>query len=56
MVRAAIERSQEMLDYQRVLVAEGSEWEVDLARRGVLDESALEIDWMDEHAIALAEP
>jgi len=37
------------------LVADGSEWEVELARRGVLDEGALEIAWVEEHAVALVE-
>lgn len=34
------------------LVADGSGWEVELARRGVLDEAALEIEWVEEHALA----
>jgi len=37
------------------LVADGSEWEVELARRGVLDELALEIAWVEEHAVPLVE-
>jgi hypothetical protein len=39
----------------RTLVADGSAWQVALARRGVLDEEALEIAWMEEHAGALVE-
>jgi hypothetical protein len=35
------------------LVADGSAWEVELARRGVLDEGAREIAWVAEHAGAL---
>jgi hypothetical protein len=35
------------------LAADGSEWEVELARRGVLDELALEIAWVKERAVAL---
>ena len=37
------------------LAADGSAWEVELARRGVLDEVALEIAWMEEHAVAIVE-
>jgi len=39
----------------RRLVTDGSEWEVEMARRGVLDELALTIAWVDEHATALVE-
>jgi hypothetical protein len=41
------------LDHLWKLAAEGSEWEVRLARRGVLDELALEIAWVKEHAVEL---
>jgi hypothetical protein len=54
-VRAGIERLREFLGHQRKFLADGSEWEVELERRGVLDESALEIAWMEEHAAALVE-
>lgn len=52
-VRAGIERLQQFLGQQRTFAADGSAWEVELERRGVLDESGLEIAWMDEHAAAL---
>lgn len=51
----AIERMRHFLDHLWKLAAEGSEWEVGLARRGVLDELALEIAWVEEHAVALVE-
>jgi hypothetical protein len=54
-VRAAIERMRQFLGQQRKLVADGSEWEVELARRGVLDEQALEIAWAEEHAVAIVQ-
>jgi hypothetical protein len=54
-VSAGIERVSEFLGHQRQSAADGSAWEVELARRGVLDEKALEIAWMEEHAEALVE-
>lgn len=54
-VRAGIERMQQFLGHLRTLVTEGSEWEVEMARRGVLDEMALNIEWVEEHATALVE-
>ncbi|MGD9891279.1 MAG: aminoglycoside phosphotransferase family protein [Dehalococcoidia bacterium] len=54
-VRAGIERLREFLGHQRKFLADGSEWEVELERRGVLDETGLEIAWMEEHAAALVE-
>jgi hypothetical protein len=54
-VRTGIERMRQFLDHLRKLVAAGSEWEVGLARRGFLDELALEISWVEEHAVALVE-
>jgi hypothetical protein len=54
-VRTGIERMRQFLDHLWELVAEGSEWEVGLARRGLLDELALEIAWVEEHAVALVE-
>lgn len=54
-VRAGIERMRQLLEQLRKLVAYGSEWEVELARRGVLDELALEIAWVEEHAVAIVE-
>ena len=54
-VLAGIERMRNFLDHLSRLVADGSEWEVELARRGALDELALEIAWVKEHAVALVE-
>lgn len=54
-VRAGIERVRQALGHQRELVAEGSGWEVELARRGVLDEQDREIAWVEEHVVALVE-
>jgi thiamine kinase-like enzyme len=52
-VRAGLERMRQFLGQLRELVAQGSEWEVELLRRGVLDEWALEIEWVEEHVAAL---
>jgi len=52
-VRAGVERTEEMLAFQRKCAAEGSEWEIESERRGLFDECALEIAWAEEHAIAL---
>ena len=54
-VLAGIERMRKLLDHMSRLAAKGSEWEVELARRGVLDELALEIIWVQEQAVALAD-
>jgi hypothetical protein len=54
-VRSGIERLSEFLGHQLQAAADGSEWEVELTRRGALDEKALEIAWMEEHAAALVE-
>lgn len=54
-VRTGIERMRHFLEQLRKLVADGSEWEVEMARRGVLDELALDIAWVEEHAVALVE-
>jgi hypothetical protein len=54
-VRVGIERMRQFLEQQRRFAADGSEWEVDLARRGLLDEEALEIAWVEKHADALVE-
>jgi hypothetical protein len=54
-VRSGIERLSEFLGHQLQAAAAGSEWEVELTRRGALDEKALEIAWMEENAIALVE-
>jgi thiamine kinase-like enzyme len=52
-LQTGIERMRQYLDHLRKLAAEGSEWEVSLARRGLLDELALEIAWVKEHAVEL---
>lgn len=54
-VQAGIERSRHFLEQQLQFAARGSEWEVELARRGFFDEAALEIAWVEEHATALVE-
>lgn len=54
-VRAGIERMQQFLGHMRMALTEGSEWEVEMDRRGVLDELALSIEWVEEHALALVE-
>ena len=54
-VQAGIERVRQFLEHMWRLVADGSEGEVELARRGVLDELALEIAWVEEHAVPLVE-
>lgn len=54
-VHAGIERMRGIWEHIRQAAADGSEWEVEPARRGVLDELALEIAWMEEHAAALVE-
>ena len=45
----------DFLALQQKFLADGLEHEVELARRGVLDETALEIAWVEEHAVALVE-
>jgi aminoglycoside phosphotransferase (APT) family kinase protein len=52
-VLAGIERMRNLLDHVSALAAAGCAWEAELARRGVLDELALEIAWVKEHAVAL---
>jgi hypothetical protein len=54
-LRTGIERMRQYLDHLRGLVADGSEWEVAMARRGDLDELAREIAWVDDHAEALVD-
>lgn len=54
-VLTGVERMRGFMDHLWQLVAEGSEWEAALARRGVLDEGALEIAWVEEHAVALVD-
>jgi hypothetical protein len=55
-VRAGIDRMRHFLGQLREFVADGSEFEVEMARRGMLDELALDIAWTEEHAVALVEP
>lgn len=52
-VSAGIERIRQLQDHMWTLVSDGSAWEVELARRGVLDEAVQEIAWVEEHAQAL---
>jgi hypothetical protein len=54
-VRAGIERMRQLLEHIWKLAADGSAWEAELARRGLLDEGALEIAWVEQHAEALVE-
>jgi len=54
-VGAGIERMQQFLEHLQRLVSDGSEWEVQMARRGVLEELALNIEWMEEHVSGLVE-
>jgi hypothetical protein len=54
-VRAGIERMLGIWSHIRQAAADGAEWELELDRRGVVDEGALEIAWMEEHASALVE-
>lgn len=56
LLRTGIERMRQYLDHLRGLVAAGSEWEVRMARRGLLDDMALDIAWVQEHTDALVEP
>jgi hypothetical protein len=52
-VHAGMQRVREGLEHMRKLVSDGSEWEVQLARRGVIDELELEVEWVEEHAVLL---
>jgi len=54
-VLAGIERMRNMLGHMSRLASDGSDWEAELARRGVLDEMALEIAWLEKHAVAIVE-
>jgi hypothetical protein len=49
-----MERMREGLEHLRKLVSDGSEREVELARRGVIDELELEVAWVEAHAVLLA--
>lgn len=52
-VQAGLERVRFFLAQQRDFAVRGSAWEVELERRGVLDEGELEVAWVEEHASAL---
>lgn len=52
-VHAGIERMQGFLDHMRRLASEGSQWEVEMARRGVFDELTQTIEWVEKHVDAL---
>ena len=52
-MREAVTRMRQFRDHLAQLAAGGSEWEVRLARRGVLDALADEIDWTGRHAAEL---
>ncbi len=52
-VHAGIDRMRDFLEHMRECAADGCEWETALARRGVLDEVALDIAWTEAHASAL---
>jgi hypothetical protein len=54
-VHAGIRRSRQFLDNQLQFAARGSEWEVELLGRGILDEAEREIAWVEEHAVDLIE-
>ena len=54
-VRAGVERITEFLGQIRQFAAEGSAHEIEAERRGSVDELALEIAWIEEHAMVLAE-
>ncbi len=55
-MKAAIERVRQMLQHMRDLATSGSAWEIELDQRGVLDEGALEVAWMEEYARELVLP
>lgn len=52
-VRTALSRMRQFLDHLSTLAAGGSEWEVQLARRGLLGELEGEIGWVERHAAEL---
>lgn len=52
-VRTAITRMQQFLDHLSALAAAGSEWEVQLANRGLLSDLKDEIGWVERHAAEL---
>jgi hypothetical protein len=54
-VHVTIVRMRDFWERARKRAAAGSAWDLELSRRGVLDEGALEIAWMEDHAAALVE-
>jgi hypothetical protein len=54
-VQVTIDRMRDFWERVRKSAIAGSAWELELSRRGVLDEGALEIAWMEDHAEALVE-
>ncbi|MCA0458009.1 MAG: aminoglycoside phosphotransferase family protein [Chloroflexi bacterium] len=52
-VQSGIERMQSFLAHMQKFAADGSEWEVQMAQRGVFDELALTIEWVKTHATTL---
>jgi thiamine kinase-like enzyme len=54
--RMGIERMRRFLDHLWELVAAGSECEAGPGRRGLLDELAAEVAWVERYAVALVEP
>jgi hypothetical protein len=52
-VLAGMERVREALEHSRKLASTGSDWEAELARRGVIDELELEVAWVEAHAALL---
>lgn len=54
-VHVTIDRMRDFWERVRKSAVAGSAWELELSRRGVLDEGALEIAWMEDHAEALVE-
>jgi hypothetical protein len=49
-VHVTIDRMRDFWERVRKAAAAGSAWELELLRRGGLDEAAFEITWMEDHA------
>ena len=54
-VLVTIDRMRDFWERVRNAAAAGDAWYLELSRRGVVDEAALEITWMEHHAEALVE-
>ena len=52
-VHVTIERMRDFWEQVRKSATAGNAWNLELSRRGVLDEATLEITWMEDHAEAL---